>query len=103
MKKAVELAKVLEKVEEKRVKAEKEMFSELKNMVRSELSLIFADIKKECKNYDFFEKGLTKKKAKVSGYGIGLFIFGVITLFLTFMLELDNLYNLLNKMHLQYF
>lgn len=53
------------------------------------------DIKKECKNYDFFEKGLTKKKAKVSGYGIGLFIIGVITLFLTFMLELDNLYNLL--------
>jgi len=32
MKKAVELAKVLEKVEEKRVKAEKEMFSELKTV-----------------------------------------------------------------------
>lgn len=53
------------------------------------------DIKKECKKYDFFEKGLTKKKAKVSGYGIGLFIIGVIIVFLTFMFELDNIYNLL--------
>ena len=32
MKKAVELAKVLEKVEEKRVKAENEMFSKLKTV-----------------------------------------------------------------------